>query len=116
MEVTTIFTESSEGRLSAYLYQLSSTGGYRLIASKINFTSSYVNSTVGPGFINLNLDLSSLNYPSKYHLLFYTAESFKNNEVRQFTSWVNIPPTRLQLTSTPQQYTSKARRGAADSS
>ncbi len=47
------------------------------------------------------MDLRSINSPSKYNLLFYTAESFKSNEVRQFTSWVNIPPPSLQITTAP---------------
>ena len=53
------------------------------------------------GSVNLQLDLSSIDYPRKYDLLFYTAESFKSNEVRQFTIWVNIPPPRLQITTLP---------------
>jgi hypothetical protein len=49
------------------------------------------------GAVNLELDLGSINYPSRYDLLFYTAESYKSNEVRQFTSWVNIPPPSLEI-------------------
>lgn len=33
-------------------------------------------------------------------MLFYSAESFKFNEVRQFRSWVNVPPPSLRLTTT----------------
>ncbi len=95
------YVESVAGKLSGYLYQLSSTGGFRLVGSKINFTQSFAESTLGPGYVNLHLDLSSINSPSKYNLLFYTAESFKSNEVRQFTSWVNIPPPSLQITTAP---------------
>jgi hypothetical protein len=47
------YVEASGGKLSAYLYQLSSMGGYRLIDSEINFTDSYINSNLGPGFISL---------------------------------------------------------------
>jgi hypothetical protein len=53
------------------------------------------------GSVNLNLDLSSVNYPSNYNLLFYSAESFKSNEVRQFTSWVTIPPPGLKVITSP---------------
>jgi hypothetical protein len=95
------YVESASGKLSGYLYQLSTTGGFRLIGSKINFTQSHAESTVGPGHANLNLDLSSINSPSQYDLLFYSAESFKSNEVRQFTSWVTIPPPSMQITTTP---------------
>lgn len=48
------------------------------------------------GAVSLELPLSLMDYPSKYNLLFYTAESYKSNEVRQFTSWVNIPPPSLE--------------------
>jgi hypothetical protein len=53
------------------------------------------------GAVRLELDLSSINYPSKYDLLFYTAESYKSNEVRQFTSWVSIPPPTLEMATSP---------------
>jgi hypothetical protein len=95
------YLESSGGKLSAYLYQLSSLGGYRLLDSNINFSESYINSNLGPGFISLTMTLDTLNYPSKYNLLFYSAESSRSNEVRQFTGWVSIPPPKLQLVTTP---------------
>ncbi len=95
------YVESVAGKLSGYLYQLSSSGGFRLVGSKINFTQSFAESTLGPGYVNLHLDLISINSTSKYNLLFYTAESFKSNEVRQFTRWVNIPPPSLQITTAP---------------
>ncbi len=53
------------------------------------------------GSVHLQLDLSSINYPSNYDVLFYTAESFKSDEVRQFTNWVIIPPPNLQITTSP---------------
>jgi hypothetical protein len=95
------YVESVAGKLSAYLYQLSSTGGYRLVGSKINYSQPFVDPNVGLGSVNLQLDLSSIDDPGKYNLLFYSAESFKSNEVRQFTNWVNIPPPRLQITTSP---------------
>ena len=87
--------------MSAYLYELSSTGGYRLVGSKINFSQPFNNPNVLRGSVNLQLDLSSINYPSKYHVLFYTAESLKSDEVRQFTNWVIIPPPSLQIMTSP---------------
>jgi hypothetical protein len=93
------YFESVAGRVSSYLYHLSSTGGFRLLGSYINFTQFHDESPVGPGYVNLDLDLSHMNFPSEYNLLFYTAESFKSNEVRQYTSWVTIPPPVLQITT-----------------
>jgi hypothetical protein len=87
---------AADGKLTAYLYQLSLTGGYRLL----NHTEASFNST-GPNYVHLSLDLSSINYPSKYDVLFYTAESFKSNEVREYTDWVNIPPLKLYMTTLP---------------
>ena len=95
------YVESLAGKLSAYLYQLSSTGGYRLVGSKINFTQSFIDSNVLRGSVHLQLDLSSINYPNKYDVLFYSAESLKSDEVRQFTNWVIIPPPNLQITTSP---------------
>lgn len=95
------YVEVTGGRVSGYLYLLSSTGGYQLVDSKINFTERMSDSDVFLGSVNLNLDLDTINNPSKYDLLFYSAESFQSNEVRQFTSWINIPPPTLQITTSP---------------
>jgi len=100
-----LYVESTAGKISGYLYHLSSTGGYRLIGSKINYTQPVVDASVLLGSVNLSLDLGSINHPSDYNLLFYTAESYKSNEVRQFTSWVNIPPPTLQITTSPSNIT-----------
>lgn len=97
-----LYVESVGGKLSGYLYQLSSTGGYRLIGSKTNFTPSHEDPPVGPGHANLDLDLSSISSPREYNLLFYAAESHKSNEVRQFTNYVTIPPPSLQITTVPE--------------
>jgi hypothetical protein len=94
------YVEVSGGKLNGYLYQLSSTGGYKLLGSK-NLTQSLLDPDALRGAVSLELDLSSINYPSKYSLLFYTAESYKSNEVRQFTSWVSIPPPSLEITTSP---------------
>jgi hypothetical protein len=88
---------AADGKFTGYLYQLSLTGGYRLL----NRTEVSFNSTSGPNNVHLSLDLSSINYPSKYDVLFYTAESFKSNEVREYTDWVNIPPPKLYMTTLP---------------
>src|SRR5437879_12190857 len=65
------YVESAAGKLSAYLYQLSSTGGYRLVGTKINYSQPFVDTNVLPGSVNLQLDLGSINYPSKYNVMFY---------------------------------------------
>ena len=88
---------AADGKLTEYLYQLSLSGGYRLL----NHTEVSFNSTTGPNNVHLQLDLSSINYPSKYEVLFYTAESFKSNEVREYTDWVDIPPPKLHMTTLP---------------
>lgn len=94
------YVEFTNKKLSTYLYKLSSTVGYRLIESN-NFTDRFGDPDGFLDSINLNLDLSSINYPSEYNLLFYSAESLDGNEVRQFTSWVTVPPPVLQLATTP---------------
>jgi hypothetical protein len=94
------YVEVARGKLNGYLYQLSSTGDYIIVGSK-NLTQSLLDPDALRGAVRLELDLSSVNYPSKYDLLFYTAESYKSNEVRQFTSWVNVPPPTLEMDTSP---------------
>jgi hypothetical protein len=96
------YYELRGGNLSAYLYQLSSTGGYKLIGSNTNLTESYDDSGAFLGSVDFALDLDSINNPNQYSLLFYSAESFGSNEVRQYTSWVSIPPPTLQVTTSPE--------------
>ena len=64
------YVESAAGKLSSYLYQLSSTGGYRLVGSKINHSQPFVDPNVGLGSVNLQLDLSSIDNPRKYNLIY----------------------------------------------
>jgi hypothetical protein len=98
------YIEAVDGKWSEYLYQLSSTGTSALIDSKINYTESFGGPTIGPGpgYIKLRLDLKSINYPSAYGLSFYTAESFKSNEVRDFTGWIAIPPANIDILTHPE--------------
>jgi hypothetical protein len=99
------YIEAVNGKWSQYLYQLSSTGAYVLIDSKINYSQPFGGPTIGPGYIKLQLDLGSINYPSEYGVLFYTAESFKSNEVRDFSSWVAIPPSTMKISTSPNNIT-----------
>ena len=96
------YIEAVDGKWSEYLYQLSSTGSSALIESKINYTESFGGPTVGPGYVKLRLNLSSINYPSAYGLSFYTAESFKTNEIRDFSSWIAIPPATIAILTEPE--------------
>jgi hypothetical protein len=95
------YVEVASGKLSGYLYQLSSTGGYRLLGSVVNLTQELVDPDALRGSAALDFDLGSIGYPSRYDLLFYTAESYKSNEIRQFTGWVSIPPPSLEITTSP---------------
>ncbi|ALI36316.1 hypothetical protein NMY3_02115 [Candidatus Nitrosocosmicus oleophilus] len=96
------YVELTGGHLSAYIYQLSSTGGYKLIGSNTNFTEVYDESGAYLGSVDFTLDLDTINNPGNYNLLFYSAESLGSNEVRQFTNWVSIPPPTLQVTTSPE--------------
>ena len=95
------YIEEVNGKWSEYLYQLSSTGIHALIYSKINYTESFGSPTIGPGYVKLRLDLNSIHSPSNYGLSFYTAESFKSNEIRDFTSWVAVPPATINTLTHP---------------
>jgi hypothetical protein len=95
------YIEAVDGKWSEYLYQLSSTGSSALIESKINYTESFNGTTIGPGYVKMRLDLNSINYPRAYGLSFYTAESYKSNEVRDFTSWIAIPPATIDILTHP---------------
>jgi hypothetical protein len=95
------YIEAVNGKWSEYLYQLSATGSSALVESKKNFTESFGSTTIGPGYVKLRLDLNSIDNPSAYGLSFYTAESFKSNEVRDFTNWVAVPPPTINLLTHP---------------
>lgn len=59
------------------------------------------------GAVSLELPLSLMDYPSKYNLLFYTAESYKSNEVRQFTKLGKYSSTKSRNNHIPKQYNDK---------
>ena len=95
------YIEAVNGKWSEYLYQLSATGSSALVESKKNFTESFGSTMIGPGYVKLRLDLNSIDNPSAYGLSFYTSESFKSNEVRDFTNWVAIPPPTINILTHP---------------
>jgi hypothetical protein len=96
------YVEAANGNWSKYLYQLSFTGASALIESKINYTEPFGGPTIGPGYVKLRLDLESINSPEVYGLSFYTAESFKSDEVRDFTHWVAVPPPTINILTHPE--------------
>lgn len=95
------FIESVNGTWSEYLYQLSSTGARALVASKTNITDSFGGSSIGPGYVNLRLDLDAIHSPGNYGLSFYATESYKSNEVRDYTSWIAVPPPAINIITEP---------------
>ena len=96
------YVEAFNGKWSEYLYQLSSTGTSALIESKTNYTEPFGGPTIGPGYVKLRLNLTSINSPSNYGLSFYTAESFNSSEVRDFTNWVAVPPPVIDMLTHPE--------------
>ena len=96
------YIESVNGKWSEYLYQLSATGTSALLESKTNYTEPLDNPIIGPGYVKLRLNLDSINSPTNYGLSFYTAESFKSSEVRDFTSWVAVPSPVIDILTHPQ--------------
>ncbi|MGN6350407.1 MAG: hypothetical protein ACTHL3_02970 [Candidatus Nitrosocosmicus sp.] len=95
------YIEEVNGKWSEYLYQLSSTGTRALVSSKINYTIPFGGPTIGPGYVKLRLDLSSIHSPGNYGISFYSAESLKSNEVRDFTNWVALPPSTINTITDP---------------
>jgi hypothetical protein len=95
------YVEEVNGKWSEYIYKLSSTGTRALISSRINYTESFGGSSIGPGYVKLRLDLNSIHSPSNFGLSFYTSESFKSNEVRDFTNWVAVPPATIDVLTHP---------------
>jgi hypothetical protein len=96
------YVEAVDGKWGEYLYQLSSTGTSALLESKTNYTEPLGNPIIGPGYVKLRLDLDSIHSPSNYGLSFYTAESFKSSEVRDFTSWVAVPSPVIDILTHPE--------------
>ncbi len=64
-----LYVVVASGKLSGYLYQLSSTGIYKILKS-INLTQSLADPNALRGAVSLELPLSFIDYPSKYNLLF----------------------------------------------
>jgi hypothetical protein len=96
------YVEAINGKWTEYLYQLSATGTSALIESKTNYTEPFGGPTIGPGYVKLRLNLDSIHSPSNYGLSFYTAESFKSSEVRDFTNWVAVPPPVIDMLTHPE--------------
>ena len=95
------YVEAVNGKWSEYLYQLSSTGSRVLLKSRINYTQPFGAPTIGRGYVKLRLDLGSINNPSAYGMSFYTSESYESNEVRDFTTWIAVPPATIDISTQP---------------
>ena len=50
----------------------------------------------------LNLNLSTIENPSEYSILFYASDSIKTNVVSDYTDWVGIPPSSMTMVTSPQ--------------
>lgn len=74
-----------------------------LLYSKTNYTEFFGGPTIGSGYVKLNLNLSSIDNPREYGILFYTTDSFKTNEVSDFTDWVGIPPSAMTMVTSPKE-------------
>ena len=57
-----------------------------LILSKIDYTESFGGTAIGSGHINPRLHLDLIHSPGSYGLSFYGTESFKSNEIRDYTT------------------------------
>ncbi|HKR73521.1 MAG TPA: hypothetical protein VJR94_05355 [Candidatus Nitrosocosmicus sp.] len=97
------YIESVNGKWSEYLYQLSSTGSKVLLYSKTNYSQSFGGPNLGPGYVKLNLNLSSIDNPREYGVLFYTTSSHKTNEFSDFTDWVGVPPSSITIVTSPEE-------------
>ena len=95
------YIESVNGTWSEYLYQLASTGSQILLDSKTNYTEPFGGPNIGPGYVKLNLNLSSVDSPSKYGILFYSTESSNTSEVSDFTDWVGVPSSSMTMVTSP---------------
>jgi len=96
------YIESNNGNWSEYLYQLSSTRSQVLLYSKTNYSQTFGGPTLGPGYVKLNLNLSSIDNPREYGVLFYTKESLQSSEVSDFTDWVGVPPSAITIVTSPE--------------
>ena len=96
------YIESVDGKWSEYLCLLSSTGSKILLHSNPNYTQTFGGPTLGPGYVKLNLNLSSIENPSEYGVLFYTTEAILSNEESDFTDWVGVPPSAINIVTFPE--------------
>ena len=95
------YIDSVNGKWSEYLYQLASTGSQILLDSKTNYTEHFGGPNIGPGYVKLKLNLSSVDSPSKYGILFYSTESSNTSEVSDFTDWVGVPSSSMTMVTSP---------------
>lgn len=75
------------GNWSEYLYQLATTGSKILLYSNTNYSQTLGCPNLGPGYIKMNLNLSYIDNPSEYGILFYTTRALNESAISDFTDW-----------------------------
>jgi hypothetical protein len=68
----------------------------RTIEHHDNFSDFYKN---GSNYVNLYADLMRINSPDKYRILFFAEQLINGSWFADFTNWISIPPTDLNITS-----------------
>jgi hypothetical protein len=87
------------GNWNKALYQFSSNQEARILNNPENYTDFIKRYEK---YITLSLDLGAIGFPEKYKVLFYSEEDEKQVQSKlDFTSWVDIPPQKLILSTIP---------------
>ena len=106
----------NEGKWNRTLYQFSSLGDVRFLKGPENHTDLIVKDTK---YIDLDVMLDYLGLPENYRVMFYAEKLTKDKSCNpesertckstswktDFTSWIEIPKQKLNLTSTPNPIT-----------
>jgi hypothetical protein len=87
------------GKWIKTLSQLSSYHDTRILNRPENYTDSI---KTYEKYIPLSLDLNAIGFSEQYKILFYSQQTEKQNLSKiDFTTWVDIPPQKLMLTTIP---------------
>ena len=80
--------------------QWSPTGEHKTLDRKLNYKGFFEK---GKGYVELPLNLSLINYPTKYRITFYAEAEKKNTHglITDFTRTVAVPPLELAITTSP---------------
>jgi len=74
--------------------QWSTHGTFRTLYRNDNYTGFFEKQG---GYINLDVDLSSIGSPQQYRVLFYGESFNEGNLLTDFTEWIQIPPPSLEI-------------------